>query len=181
MLKRRRAFAAAAGAAANASEDKTMKKIMAAACVALAMCAGAPVWAQSKDAEVTDLQALRVAVKKDKRAFVEATLDLTPAQAKRFWPAYDAYQRSLQAANRIRAVALEGLLSRDTPMTDLYARNLAADLVASDEAEVKARRTLYNRVMRALPATKAARYLHLESKVRAADYYDLATAFPLLH
>ncbi len=158
-----------------------MKKIVAAACMALATLAGAPAWAQSRDAEVTDLQALRTAVKADKRAFVAATLDLTPAQAKSFWPAYDAYQRGLEAANRIRTLALEGLISRDKPMTDLYARNLAADLVASDEAEVKARRTLYSRVMRALPATKAARYLQLESKVRAADYYDLAVAFPLIH
>jgi Spy/CpxP family protein refolding chaperone len=158
-----------------------MKKIVAAACLALATFAGAPAWAQSRDAEVTDLQALRKAVKTDKRAFVAATLDLTPAQAKNFWPAYDAYQRSLDAANRIRTIALEGLIARDKPMSDRYARSLAADLVASDEAEVKARRTLYNRVMRALPATKAARYLQLESKVRAADYYDLATAFPLIH
>jgi hypothetical protein len=65
-------------------------------------------------------------------------------------------------------------------MTDLYAKQLAADLIESDEAEVKARRTLYKRVMRALPATKAVRYLQLESKVRAVQNYDLAVAFPLL-
>lgn len=158
-----------------------MKKLVAVACMALATFAGAPAWAQSRDAEVTDLKALRAAVKADKRAFVAATLDLTPAEARSFWPAYAAYQRSLDAANRIRTVALEGLIGRDRQMSDRYARNLAADLVASDEAEVKARRTLYSRVMRALPATKAARYLQLESKVRAADYYDLATAFPLIH
>jgi len=131
-------------------------------------------------ADVTDMQALRTAVKTDKRAFVAATLALTDAQAKKFWPIYDAYQRSLDAANRIRAVAIEGLLSRDKPVTDLYAKQLAADLVESDEAEVKARRTLYNRLMRALPATKAARYLQLESKVRALQNYDLAVTFPLI-
>ena len=121
-----------------------------------------PAFAQTPTADVTDLNVLRAAVKADKRAFVAATLALTPAEATRFWPVYDAYQRSLVAANRIRAVALQGLLSRDTAISDRYARSLAADLVASDEAEVKARRTLYSRVMRALPATKAARYLQLE-------------------
>lgn len=135
--------------------------------------------AQNSVADVTDMQALRASVKADKRAFVAATLALTEAEAKKFWPIYDAYQRSLEAANRIRAVALGGLLSRDRPITDLYAKQLAADLVESDEAEVKARRTLYKRVMRALPATKAARYLHLEWKVRAMQNYDLAVAFPL--
>jgi Spy/CpxP family protein refolding chaperone len=136
--------------------------------------------AQGSSSDVTDMQTLRSAVKTDKRAFVAATLALTDAQAKKFWPIYDAYQRRLDAANRMRAVAIEGLLSRDKPITDLYAKQLAADLVASDEAEVKARRTLYGGLMRALPATTAARYLQLESKVRAIQNYDLAVAFPLI-
>ena len=157
-----------------------MTKLIAALCIALTTTFAAAAYAQDGKADVTDLAALRTAIKTDKRAFVAATLALTEAQAKKFWPIYDEYQRKLDAANRIRAVALEQLLSRDKPITDLYAKQLANDLVASDEAEVKARRTMYGRVMRALPATKAARYLQLESKVRAIQNYDLAAAFPLI-
>jgi Spy/CpxP family protein refolding chaperone len=157
-----------------------MTKIIAALCFAVTTTIACAVHAQTATADVTDMNALRQAVKTDKRAFVASTLALTDAEAKRFWPIYDTYQRGLEAANRIRAVALEGLLSRSGPITDPYAKQLANDLVASDEAEVKARRTMYNRVMRALPATKAARYMQLESKVRAIQNYDLAAAFPLI-
>ena len=136
--------------------------------------------AQNPAADVTDMQALRTAVKADKRAFVAATLALTDAEAKKFWPIYDTYQRGLEAANRIRAVAIDGLLSRDKPMTDLYAKQLAGELIEADEAEVKARRTLYKSVMRALPPKKATRYLQLENKVRAVQSYDMAAAFPLI-
>jgi len=136
--------------------------------------------AQNPAADVTDMQALRTAVKADKRAFVAATLTLTDAEAKKFWPIYDTYQRGLEAANRIRAVAIEGLLSRDKPVTDLYAKQLAGELIEADEAEVKARRTLYKSVMRALPPKKATRYLQLENKVRAVQSYDMAAAFPLI-
>ena len=136
--------------------------------------------AQNPAADVTDMQALRTAVKADKRAFVAATLALTDAEAKKFWPIYDTYQRGLDSANRIRAVAIEGLLSRDKPVTDLYAKQLAGELIEADEAEVKARRTLYKSVMRALPAKKATRYLQLENKVRAVQSYDMAVAFPLI-
>ena len=59
-------------------------------------------------------------------------------------------------------------------------KNLAKDLVAADEAEVKARRSMYNKLMRALPPKKAARYLQLESKIRAAQAYDVAQAIPLV-
>ena len=52
--------------------------------------------------------------------------------------------------------------------------------MTADEAEVKARRTMYNKVMKTLPPQKAARYLQLESKIRAAQAYDIAVAIPLV-
>jgi hypothetical protein len=57
-------------------------------------------------------------------------------------------------------------------------------MIAADEAEIKARRTLHNRLMRGvptriLPPNKAARYLQLESKIRAVQAYDIAAGIPL--
>ena len=136
--------------------------------------------AQDKIADVTELNAVRTAIRSDKRAFVASTLKLTDAQAKKFWPIYDAYQRSLDSSNRQRVVALEQVILRDKVPSELYARRLASDLLAADEAELKARRTMQKAVMRALPAAKAARYLQLESKIRAVQAYDIASAIPLV-
>ena len=63
---------------------------------------------------------------------------------------------------------------------ELHARNVVKELVAADDTELEARRTLRDRVMKALPARTAIRYLQLESKVRAAQDYDLATTIPLI-
>ncbi len=142
-----------------------------------AMFATQPAHAQ----DMVDMQALRKAVQSDKKAFVESTLKLNGAEAKRFWPLYAAYQRDLDMANRRRVVAVEALIALDRPLSDLYARNLATELIAADEIEVKSRRTLQNRLMRALPAKKAARYLQLESKVRALQAYDIAATLPLIN
>jgi Spy/CpxP family protein refolding chaperone len=142
----------------------------------VAQCA----WSQDKNADMTDMQELKNSVAKDRKALVAATLDLKAAEAKKFWPLYDAYQRSVDAANRRRTAAFEGLIALNKPMSDLYARNLANELTATDEAEIKARRALHNRILRALPAKKAVRYLQLESKIRAVQAYDIATAFPLV-
>ena len=65
-------------------------------------------------------------------------------------------------------------------MSDLYAKILATELIQADEAEIKARRTLQNKLMRALPPRKAARYLQLESKIRAVEAYEVASALPLV-
>lgn len=163
-----------------------MKKGLAAILLGLAMIVTQFASAADKAADVTDMDALRAAVRADKRAFVAATLKLTEAEAKKFWPVYDAYQRDLDLANRQRARAVEGIVLLDKPISDLYARNLANELIAADELELKARRTLHNRLMRPLPgrkvmpAAKAARYLQLEFKIRTLLAYDIAANIPLV-
>ena len=153
-----------------------------AAATALAVCVLlAPVAvAQDNAAAVAELAALQKSAKSDKKALVSSTLNLTPAEAKKFWPIYDDYQADLDVLIRRRNVALEVLVSRDRPMSDLYARNLSGELLAVEEQELKIRRKMQNAAMRALPPKKAARYLQLESKLRAAQAYDIAVVFPLV-
>ena len=158
-----------------------MKRIACVTVFAMALLAAGPNRAQDKAAsEVTDMQALQTAVRADKRGYVASTLALTDAESAKFWPVYDAYQTQLDAANRRRTVALLGVEGRASTISDLYARNVVKELVAADDAELKARRTLRDRVMKALPTRKAIRYLQLESKIRAAQDYDLATTIPLI-
>jgi len=135
--------------------------------------------AQDRAIDGTDLQAMRQAVKNDKRAFVESLMKLTDAEAKRFWPIYSTYQQALDAGLRRRVVAMQGFMFRDAPVTNLAAKQYAAEMLAIDDAEVKARRTMRSRVMRALPAIKAARYMQLEEKIRAVQDYDAAAVVPL--
>ena len=65
-------------------------------------------------------------------------------------------------------------------MSDLYAKQLANELITADETEVRARRKMQNKLMRALPPKKAARYLQVESQIRAMQLYTIAEAFPLV-
>ena len=156
-----------------------MRFIALAMLVALVSLPVTPTHAQDKNADVTDMQALRAAVKADKRAFVAYTLRLSDVEATRFWPIYDAYQRNVDANNLQRVVAVQEMMFRDKPLTNLAAQQYANELLALDEAEIKARRTMRNRVMRALPAVKAARYMQLEEKIRAMLEHDIATTVPL--
>ena len=132
-----------------------------------------------------DLTAMWKAVQADKKAYVAAELNLTPAEAKKFWPIYTAYQRDLDMYNRRRNVALEGLIGTDKPISDLYAKQLANELMATDEGEVKARRKMQSKLIQTkllspLPAKKAARYLQIESQIRAVQFYGIAQEFPVI-
>jgi hypothetical protein len=157
-------------------KEPATKKYLTALLFAALTLAIPSAWAEDT---VTDMQALRQAVKNDKRAFVESMLKLTDTEAKRFWPIYNTYQRNLDVTGRRRVLAVEGLMFRDKPMTNLAAKSYATEMLAVDESEIKARRTMRNKVMRALPAVKAARYLQLEEKIRAVQDYDVAATVPL--
>jgi Spy/CpxP family protein refolding chaperone len=157
-----------------------MNKGLTAFVFAVAMIAALPTQAQDAAAGVTDMNALRTAVRADKKAFVTSMLQLTDAEAKKFWPIYDAYQRDLDLTNRRRNLVIVDVVGANKPISDLYAKNLATELLAADEAEIKSRRTMQNKVMRALPDKKAARYLQLESKIRAFQDYDIAVGIPLV-
>ena len=155
------------------------RKLATALLMAVAMAA-VPAWAQGQTAPANDMQALRSAVKADKKGLVAKTLDLTPTEAAKFWPIYDTYQRALDAANRQTALAVEELVGYDKPLSNVFAKNLANEMIASDESELRARRKMQNALMKALPPKKAARYLQLEGKIRAFQDYDLAVAIPLV-
>ena len=155
-----------------------MKKIVSVALIA-AFVVGAPLCAAQDSAGLADLAAMNQAARKDKRALVADKLQLTPAEAKKFWPVYDNLQKDLSRLNRERNVSLEILANRDKPPSDLYAKQVVNDLMSIEEQEVKAMRKASNAALRALPARKAARYMQLENKLRAAQDYEIAVAFPL--
>jgi len=157
-----------------------MKRYLGILLLAVVAIAALPAWAQGNAADVTDMQALRTAVRADKKAYVASVLKLTDDEAKKFWPAYDAYQRTLDMTTREKSVTLEGVVAQDKPLSDLYAKQIAKDVIAADEVEVKARRTLYNRLVKAVPSKKALQYLQLEAKIRAVQAYDIAQAMPLV-
>jgi hypothetical protein len=167
------------GVRSTAIEDMTMKNFLAGLVLIVLSVAAPAALGQGSAGDGTDLQALRQVVKNDKHAFVESVMDLTPAEAKRFWPIYGDYQQMLEATLRRRVVALQGFMFRDKPVTNLAAKHYATEMLAIDEAEITARRSMRNRVMRALPAVKAARYMQLEEKIRAVQDYDAAAAVPL--
>ena len=157
-----------------------MSRCIAPLLFAAAMFATPFAWADGSAADVTDMQALREAVKTDKKAFVASVLNLTDAEATKFWPLYTTYQRALVAAGRQRNDLIVDVVGQDKAVSDPYAKLLIKELIAADDAEIRARRSLQSGLVKALPPKKAARYLQLEAKIRAVQAYDIAMAIPLI-
>jgi len=142
--------------------------------------AAVPIMAQDKPAD-TNMQILLEKVKADKKVVVAANMGLTEAEGQAFWPIYDSYQKDLQVVNaRIKnTIYSYAEAYNKNALTEDAAKQLTVENIENDLAELNLRRTYAARLARELPAKKVARYLQIESKIRAAIRFDLATAIPL--
>ena len=160
-----------------------MTRPLASALLSLALAAVPTAFAQTAAApdagEVRSLQAQAKSAP-DKKALVGKTLALTDAEAKKFWPVYDAYQRKLDATNRRYALAIQEAVLPDRAVTDAHARILAKELGEIEDAESRARKTMYAAVVKGLPGRKAIRYIQLENKLESGYHFDVATTMPLV-
>jgi hypothetical protein len=157
-------------------------KLIAALVLALGVAFTAPALAQDKKSADTNMQILRDKIKADKKLVVAANMNLSDAQAKKFWPLYDAYQKELETLNRRIAKVIVEYAEADQKgaMTDALAAKLINESIAVEQAEAAARKRIAGKLTKALPGKLAARYLQIESKIRAAVRYDLASEIPLV-
>jgi hypothetical protein len=141
----------------------------------------APVFAQESQSD-PNMQILLDKVKADKKVLVAANMELSDSEGKAFWPIYDAYQKDLQAINdRLgKTILAYADAYNKKSMTDAQAKQLTDEVLAIDQDELALRKTYAARLERAIPATKAARYLQIENKIRAAIRYQLAAGIPLV-
>ena len=131
----------------------------------------------------SSMEILRQKVKADKKFLVVSNMKLTDAEAKEFWPIYKAYQKDLHQINERLAKVIKdyaaaynkGALSDDT------AKKLLDEAIAIELAEVKLKQSYIPKLDKILPATKVARYIQIETKVRAIIRYGLADGIPLVH
>lgn len=130
----------------------------------------------------SSMEILRQKITADKKFLVVSNMELTDAEAKEFWPIYKAYQKDLHQINDRLAKVIKdyataynkGALSDDT------AKKLLDEAIAIELAEVKLKQSYIPKLDKILPATKVARYIQIETKIRAIIRYGLADGIPLV-
>ena len=162
-----------------------MRKALVGALAALAWVAG-PVPAQqpapgaaAAPARET-VEAVRLAMRKDKRGLVERNMQLTREEAAKFWPIYDAYQQELDRVVQRENRAILDYINAENTMTDANAKRIAREVLKAEDEEQSLRQKQFRRVLAVLPGRKAARYLQIETKLRTLQRYDVAERIPLV-
>jgi hypothetical protein len=161
---------------------KSMMNMLHPALFVLAISLALPAFAADTSG-TSSMEILRQKITADKKFLVVSNMKLTDAEAKEFWPIYKAYQKDLHQINDRLAKVIKdyaeaynkGALSDDT------AKKLLNEAIAIELAEVKLKQSYIPKLDKILPATKVARYIQIETKIRAIIRYGLADGIPLVH
>jgi hypothetical protein len=116
----------------------------------------------------------------DKKLLVASNMELTEAEAAKFWPVYDAYQADQGKLAQRTAGLIKEYAANYQNMTDMVADKLLTDLIALEKDRVDLMASYRPKFAAVLPARKATRYYQIENKVRAIVNYELADAIPLV-
>jgi hypothetical protein len=157
-----------------------MKSLRAGA-IALIASLTLPAMAQTVSTE-TDMQILAQKVKADKKLLVAVNMQLTDAEAKGFWPIYDAYQKDLQDVDGrlLTVISTYAAAYNGAAVPSDMARNLVDQYLDIEQDEAKMTRSYVPKLAEVLPGVKVARYLQIETKIRAVARYELAARIPLV-
>jgi hypothetical protein len=122
-------------------------------------------------------------IKADKKLLVASNMDLTDAEAKSFWPLYDAYQKELEKINQDLGKTIKDYAEafNKGPIGNDAAKKLLNGALSVQESEVKIKRAYAEKIGKVLPAAKTARYIQIENKIRAVLNAELASQIPLVY
>jgi hypothetical protein len=129
----------------------------------------------------SDMEILRQKLQADKKLVVATAMQLTEAEAKGFWPVYDAFQADLGKINTQLGQVIKAYAAayRADTLTNEKAQELIGDVLKIEQAEVDLKKAYAPKLGAVVSQIKVARYLQIESKIRALIKYELAGEIPL--
>lgn len=150
-------------------------------CIAALLIWAAPVMAQNA-ATPENMEILKEKLKADKKLLVAGNMDLSDAEAKAFWPLYDGYQHDLDQINQRLAKTIGEYAEafNKGPVPDDTAKKLMNEVIAVEQSEAQLKRSYAEKLNSVLPASKTARYIQIETKIRAIIKMELAQQIPLI-
>jgi hypothetical protein len=128
----------------------------------------------------SDMQILIEKIKADKKLLVAENMQLSEAEAKKFWPVYQQFQDELFIL-RVRSLKLvEDYAENYNSMTNDVAKKLLDEYLTIERLRQKVREASLKKFRKVLPEMKVARYYQIENKISAVVNYELAKEIPLV-
>jgi hypothetical protein len=126
-----------------------------------------------------ETQAIRADLQADRTKLVAGNLELTEAEAAKFWPLYNEY-RAKQSQIGDRAIALvKDFAANYDALSDEKAKDLLKRQLDIEEDRLKLQRSYVGKFEKVIPPKKVARYYQIERKLDAMVAFEAARSVPL--
>ena len=127
-----------------------------------------------------DIQMLRQDIRSQKKQLIAANMQLTDAEAVKFWPVYDAYtQETIKINDQRYALIKEYVQTYDT-MTDAQAKSLIKRWAATDQAFIALRLQWMPKFETVLPGKKSALFFQIDRRLGLLIDLQLASMIPVV-
>src|SRR5271166_6330753 len=127
-----------------------------------------------------DIQLLREDIRSQKKQLVAANMQLTDAEATKFWPVYDAYTVETTKIGDTRTALIKEYAQTYDTMTDVQAKSLIKRWGATDEQFISLRTQWMPKFEAVLPGKKAALFFQIDRRVALLIDLQLASMIPMV-
>jgi Spy/CpxP family protein refolding chaperone len=127
-----------------------------------------------------DVDLLRKDVRSQKKQIIAANLQLTDAEAEKFWPIYDQYTAELVKINDAKYGAIKEYVQNYDTLTDERATALTKQIIAVDAQAAQLREKYVPIVNKVLSGKKTALFFQLDRRLVMLIDIQLATQLPMV-
>jgi len=126
------------------------------------------------------IELLRSNVRQQKAEMMGAVMQLSAADAAKFWPIYNEYDAELTKVNDLRAANIQEYARSYSDMTDAKADELIQNAMTYEKRRAELLAKYYGRVKEALGAITAARFVQVEHQLLLIIDLQVASALPIV-
>ena len=127
-----------------------------------------------------DLNLLRKDLRSMKKQLVAANLQLTDAEAQKFWPVYDQYAAEATRLYDARYAIIKDYAQTIRTLTDAQAQSLAQRWIDADGAVVQLRQKYVPIFERVVAGKKTALFFQIDRRLALMIDLQLASEIPLV-
>ena len=119
-------------------------------------------------------------LRSEKKQIVSANMQLTEAEALKFWPVYDEYTAETIKIIDTRVALIQEYSGNYNTLTDAQAQSLLKRWLQADDAEVQLRLKYIPIFSKVLPAKKTARFIQIDRRLGILIDVQVMSAIPIV-
>jgi hypothetical protein len=127
-----------------------------------------------------DIDLIRKDVRSQKKQIIAANLQLTDAEAVKFWPLYDQYTAELVKINDAKYAAIKDYATNYDTLTDDKALSLTRQILGVDQSVAQLREKYVPIMGNVISGKKTALFFQLDRRLVALIDLQLAAAIPMV-